>query len=413
VEHRQKINRKIKETAERQACGGMMTTAGYCSRIEKQRRRDMLGRRKHRQLRTGFHKHHHEFYRYHKILRVFHPMAFLFSLLVVYLLFAWVGNKTIAIIFALFISIKELLQLYFLWRLEKRVFRPIARLNLGVQEIARGNYAVSIESDVENEIGLLIASFNAMAQKLQAAETLKQTYEENRKTLIANISHDLKTPIAAIQGYIEAILDGAAASPEKVAKYLATIDRNIAYVNKLIDDLLLFSQLDLKKLGFHFEAVPIRAFMRDLMEEFQFELQERNGQLLYTDKLEQDYTVSIDSRRFNQAIRNVIGNAVKYGPENGLVVQTELYRQGNFVNLAIQDNGPGIPADKLRHIFERFYRIDSERTKDLMSTGLGLAIARELLEAHGGKIEAASTAGKGSCFTLSLPIQDQHMAAGV
>ncbi len=373
----------------------------------------MLGRGKHRELNTGFHKHHQEFHRYHRILRVFHPMAFVFYLLIIYLLFVWIEDKTIVIIFALFISIKELLQLYFLWRLEKRVFRPIARLNLGVQEIARGNYAVSIESDVESEIGLLITSFNDMAQKLQAAETLKQTYEENRKNLIANISHDLKTPIAAIQGYIEAILVGAASSPEKMAKYLTTVDRNIAYVNKLIDDLLLFSQLDLKKLDFHFEEVQIRAFMGDLMEEFQFELEERNGQLLYTDNLQQDYALRIDSRRYNQAVRNVIGNAVKYGPENSLVVHAELYRQGKFVNLSIQDNGPGIPADKLRHIFERFYRIDSERTKDLMSTGLGLAIARELLEAHGGKIEAASTIGEGSCFTLSLPIQEQHNDAGV
>ncbi len=348
-------------------------------------------------------KHHDEFHQYHRILRFSRPFALLFYLLVIYLLFAWAGNQTIAVIFAVFISIKEILQLYFLWRLEKRVFQPIASLNRGVQEIARGNYAVSIESNVENEIGLLIDSFNQMAKKLQASEILQQNYEENRKNLVANISHDLKTPIAAIQGYIEAILGGTARSSEKVEKYLKIIDYNIAYVNKLIDDLFLFSQLDMNKLDFHFEEVQIGAYMYDLMEEVNLELEEKNIQLSYTNLLEHEYSVPIDPKRLYQAIRNIIGNAVKYGPDQGLLIKSDLYLQEGFIYLAIQDNGPGIPEDKLQHIFERFYRIDSERTKDLMSTGLGLAIARELIEAHGGKIEASSIEGKGSCFTLSLP----------
>ncbi|MEN6325912.1 MAG: ATP-binding protein [Syntrophomonas sp.] len=119
--------------------------------------------------------------------------------------------------------------------------------------------------------------------------------------------------------------------------------------------------------------------------------------------MEAEYPLRIDRKRFGQAMRNIIGNAVKYGPEQDLVIKTEVYRQDDFIKIAIEDNGPGIPADKLEQIFERFYRIDSERTKDLMSTGLGLAIARELIEAHGGTLEAASTEGKGSCFTVSLP----------
>ncbi len=357
----------------------------------------------HHEFHQYIHKHHDEFHQYHRVLRFSRYFALLFYLLVIYLLFAWAGNQTIAVIFAVFISIKEILQLFFLWRLEKRVFQPIASLNRGVQEIARGNYSVFIESKVENEIGLLITSFNNMAEKLQAGEILQQNYEENRKNLVANISHDLKTPIAAIQGYIEAILDGTARSSEKVEKYLKIIDYNIAYVNKLIDDLLLFSQLDMNKLDFNFEEVQIQAYMHDLMEEFHLELEEKNAQLSYTNMLEQDCTVHIDPKRFYQAVRNVIGNAVKYGPDQGLIIKNDLYLQEDFICLAIQDNGPGIPEDKLQHIFERFYRIDSERTKDLMSTGLGLAIARELIEAHGGKIEASSIEGKGSCFTLSLP----------
>lgn len=367
---------------------------------------------RHRQYHQEFHErlhrqHRQEFHKYHRYLRLTSPLVLIFNVVIIYFLFAWVGYKAIGIILAVFITIKEIIQLFFLRRLEKRIFRPIEKLNRGVQEIARGNYDVMIETDVENEIGLLIDSFNEMARKLKSAEELKQDYEENRKSLIANISHDLKTPMASIQGYIEVILDGKLSSPDKMDKYLKIITHNTAYVNKLIDDLMLFSQLDMNRLDFNFEEVQFRAFMGDLMEEFQLELEERNARLYYRDKLEADCRLRIDSKRFYQAMRNIIGNAVKYGPEQDLVIKIELGRQEDYIKIAIEDNGPGIPADKLEHIFERFYRIDSERTKDLMSTGLGLAIARELIEAHGGMIVATSTDGKGSCFTVLLPGPDR------
>lgn len=352
-------------------------------------------------------RHHKEFYRYHRMVRFSRPLVFVFYLLIIYLLFSWAGYKAIGIIFAVLISIKEITQLYFLWRLDKRIFEPIVKLQNGVQEIAQGNYNVNIDSDVENEIGLLIDSFNEMARKLAASQKLHHDYEENRKNLVANISHDLKTPIAAIQGYIEAILDGAADSKDKLEKYLRVIDNNTTYVNRLIDDLVLFSQLDINKLDFKFDEHEFKAYMDDLIEELRFELNERGFQLDYQVELERDFFVRMDGKRFCQAFRNIVGNAVKYGPDSGLMLKVQLYRQGEFLCLAVSDNGPGIPEDKLEHIFERFYRIDTERTKDLMSTGLGLAIARELIEAHGGRIEVESKVGVGSRFTIVLPINGE------
>lgn len=357
-----------------------------------------------KKCRVGPH-HRQEFYRYHRYFRLHRPLFLIFTLLIIYLLFYWVGYKVIGIIVAGIIVLKEAVSLYFLWRLEKRIFQPIVKLNSGVQEIARGNYNVTVESTVENEIGQLIHSFNQMARQLQESERLKQAYEDNRRTLVANISHDLKTPIASIQGYIEAILSGAV-QPEKVDKYLQTIQHNTAYINKLIDDLLLFSQLDMKKLAFYFEDVKITDFLGDLMEEFRFELEEKGHELHYQDRMEQELEVSIDRKRINQAIRNIIGNAVKYGPDRGLILRVDLYQRDGCAAIDIEDNGPGIPGDKLPHIFERFYRVDTERTKDLVSTGLGLAITKELIEAHQGRISAASTEGKGSRFTIELPVKD-------
>ncbi len=347
---------------------------------------------------------HREFQRMHKSVYYFRPFTLLFNLLILFLLFKLAGLKTIVIIIAVLIVVKEVAQVLFLLRLEKRVFQPIIALKNSVEEIARGNYDVKVQYNARNEIGLLVASFNEMAQKLGESERIKAEYEENRKDLIANISHDLKTPITSIQGYIEAILDDGGIPRENKNKYLRIIHNNVLYVNKLIDDLFLFSKLDLQKLDFQFEKVQIRAFMSDLTEELGLELEERRVRFFYTDQMEQDLPVRLDGKRIYQALRNIIGNALKYGPEEGLVIRVELVRQEDFACVRISDNGPGIPPDKLPYIFDRFYRIDNERTKDLMSTGLGLAIARELVEAHGGSITVFSRQGEGTCFTMTLPL---------
>jgi len=207
-----------------------------------------------------------------------------------------------------------------------------------------------------------------------------------------------------VQGYIEAIQDGVVISPEKVNMYLKTIYQNTVYMDKLIDDLFLFSKLDLQKLDFQFESVLIGAFMHDLMEEFQFELEEKQLKFDYINMMESDCLISIDRKRIHQAFRNVIGNAVKYGANQDLAVKIELDLLDEFIVINIEDNGPGISEEKLPHIFNRFYRIDNERTKDLMSTGLGLAIAKELVQAHGGSISVSSIEKEGTCFTIRLPI---------
>ncbi len=172
----------------------------------------------------------------------------------------------------------------------------------------------------------------------------------------------------------------------------------------MIDDLFLFSKLDLQKLDLQFENVQIGAFMEDLMEEFEFELEEKGYNFHYVNKLKGDCPIKIDSKRLYQAFRNIIDNAVKYGSNNDLNITIEMDRQDDFIGINIEDNGPGIPKGKLPNIFNRFYRIDNERTKDLMSTGLGLAIAKELVQAHGGSITVASIEKEGTCFTIRLPV---------
>lgn len=359
-------------------------------------------------LHTHFHRHHHgEFQRYHRYFRYARPAGILFNIAIFYLLFTWVGFQALGILLAVLIGIKEIVQFFMLLRFEKKILAPVEELRRGVDEIAKGNFNVQIEGHIPNDLGMLIASFNEMARNLAQTEKMQEEYESNRKALIANISHDLKTPIAAIQGHIEALLDHTAESGENREKYLKVIYHNAAYLNKLIDDLFLFSKLDMEKLDFNFEQVGIREYLADLMEEYQLEFSDRNIKLQYTDMLVDHPVVAADRKRLFQAVNNIVRNAVKYGPAD-LTLTVTLQGVGNKLALAIRDNGPGIPSDKLPFIFDRFYRIDTERTKDMESTGLGLAIAKELIKAHGGEIFAESQVPGGTCFTITLPIAADH-----
>jgi len=367
-------------------------------------------------IRKWHEKHDHSHYRLHKefkvvhrYIRFFRPVAIIFNLLIIYFIFRWIGVKTIGIFFVLIFIIKEIFQIYMLTRIEKKILKPIEKLKVGVDQISKGNYEVRIEAEVENEIGILIDDFNLMAQKLEESERTKIQYEENRKDLIVNISHDLKTPITSITGYVEAILEGVVDSPEKVNKYLQTIHSNMAYINNLIDDLFLFSKLDMQKIDFNFQKVSINSYLSDLMEEFKFTLGEKMIVCDYIDQTLEEIKVNMDGKRIYQVIRNIIDNAVKYGQEVGLKIEVELLKEKEFVKINIKDNGPGIEAEKVKNIFDRFYRIHKERTKDLTSTGLGLAIAKELVEAHGGKIFVSSVIEVGSCFTVILPIINEEI----
>lgn len=363
----------------------------------------------HRKLYHESHrKQFNEFNRIHKYLRWMRPTGLLISIVLILGVFKFANVEAVTMFFGAAFIIHQIFQIYITIKMEKRIMKPIEKLKDGVEQIARGNYDVKIDNNIYNEIGLLIYDFNKMAESLKNSEKMKLEYEENRKALIANISHDLKTPITSINGYIEALVDGVVTSPDKVNNYLNIIHNNTIYINNLIDDLFLFSKLDMQKLDFNFEIVKIRSFMTDLMEEFEFVLKEKNIQFKFEDKLARELEVSIDGKRIYQVIRNVIGNAIKYGRQEDAIIEVELSNNNEVIKVEIKDNGPGIPEDKLSNIFNRFYRIDTERTKDFMSTGLGLAIAKEMVEAHGGKIYASSIMGKGSTFTIELPIEKEE-----
>lgn len=352
--------------------------------------------------------------RYYRHIRHTRPFLFAFNAALWGLLFVFggasLGLKILIAFLAVTTTAGTVYEMLFLLHIKDRILVPVDRLRRAVRSVAEGQFEIEVENKSSSEISGLITAFNRMARKLHENELLQTEYENNRKALISNISHDLKTPMTSIEGYVEALLSETEPPPEKRARYLKIIQSNSAYMNRLVDDLFLFSTLDLQKLEFHFRPTPVRPFLRDMMEEFQLDLEERGVAFRYEDALDGEYTADLDAKRFHQILQNLVGNAVKHGPKQGLRIDAAARVQSGRLLLSVRDNGPGIPAQALPHLFERFYRAEPERTKDLSSTGLGLAIAKELTQAHGGDISAESEEGRGSCFTVAVPCRAQAEA---
>lgn len=350
-----------------------------------------------------------EFKRYHWYVR-FSPIIFLILNIIAFY-FAVIYFKIklpiyiLTMVFA-FIILREIGALVFAGKISKKVMKPIETLKKAVDEVSRGNYGVVVEHYPKNEIGELIKAFNHMSLKIKESEDLKRKYENNRKTLIANISHDLKTPITSIMGYIEGIREGVANSPEKLRKYTDIIYHNANYTNKLINDLFLFSKLDIQQVEFDFARTWIKAYMKDLITEQKIELEENEYELKYHDNLSEDKELFIDRKRIRQVIVNIINNAVKYNDKDRIEIRCTLSNINEGVKISIEDNGPGIEDEKLSNIFDRFYRIDESRNKDIGGTGLGLAIAKELVKSHNGEIWSESTVGKGTTIHFTIKSYD-------
>ncbi len=354
----------------------------------------------HRHLESRI-KHKNDIRHFARVTKLIMPINLVLNIVVLVVLLKWIGLNSLSIIILLIIFI-GLFWLMAPKNIERRIVYPIEKLKKAMKEVADGHLNTKVEVDVMNDVGLLLSSFNIMVAKLRESEREKKEYEENRKLLVANISHDLKTPITSIEGYIEALLDKTITEESKREQYLEVIYKNTVYLNQLIDDLFLFAKLDMQKLEFNFENISINAFMRDIADEYEFEFSEKGLKFEYNDNTSSHKTVSIDRKRMSQSIRNLITNSIKYSHDDGLKVVMTLYSEDDKIYIDIKDNGIGISEENLEKVFDRFYKIDNARTKNLSSTGLGLAIAKELIEAMDGNITIKSDLGKGTTFTISL-----------
>lgn len=287
----------------------------------------------------------------------------------------------------------------------RSIIQPISRLKAAAQSIKNGHFDHSISPEKKDEIGELTQMFEEMRLKLNESFAIQKQYEENRKELIAHISHDLKTPITSIKGYVEGLRDGVADTPEKQSRYIQTIYAKSFDLDRLIDELFLFSKLDLGKLPFEFEMIDLRNYLSDFIEELSFDLEEKGVFVSFSADDYQKAFVKIDRDKFKRVLANIVTNSVKYMDKVSKELKFTLCTDSNKVELTIADNGPGISEESLPYVFDQFYRADQSRSQLTGGSGLGLSIARMIVEGHNGSIKAESEEGLGTKITITLPIE--------
>ena len=221
-----------------------------------------------------------------------------------------------------------------------------------------------------------------------------------RRDFVANVSHELRTPLTAVRGYVDALTDGAL-EPEKRQQFLEVIDRQTGRMERLVRDLLRLARLDAQQETADLQAMDVAELFRAASTDLSERIEQQRLQIDVKVK-PAAAVINADPTKMQDALRNLIENAVNYSPE-GAHIELEAHADGDRVLLTVGDYGPGIPAADLGRVFERFYRVDQSRTRDPGGTGLGLSIVRHLIELQGGKVSAANRAEGGAIFTISLP----------
>ena len=240
-----------------------------------------------------------------------------------------------------------------------------------------------------------------MRIQLKDSIRIKMKYDDNRKMLVSSISHDLKTPITSIKGYVEGILDGVANTPEKLERYLKTIYSKAEQIDVMIDDLLLYSKLDLNQLPFNYEKTDIVEYFNYCIHESAPELQKSNIKIDLKNDLKESNYVKLDRERMRRVIVNIIDNSRKYMDKTEGQITIMLRETNSSIIIELRDNGSGIDKNDINRIFDRFYRANLART-GTNGSGLGLAIAKQIVEGHKGKIWAVSHENEGTSIIISL-----------
>ena len=290
----------------------------------------------------------------------------------------------------------------FTW-LYQSIVQPLEKLKRAAVNIKDGNLDFNVITDTEDEIGEVCIAFEEMRIKLKDQIEVSMQYEKDNKELLSNISHDLKTPITAIKGYVEGIRDGVADTPEKMDKYIRTIYNKATDMDKLIDELFLFSKLDSNSMNYSFAKLNLKDYFEDCVDDISLDLESRGISLAYYNHVPEDTIIIADPEQLKRVINNIVGNSVKYMESGrrghiGIFIKDE----PEFVQIEIQDNGKGIAKKELPHIFERCYRTDASRNSSKGGSGLGLSIAKKIIEEHGGKIWANSVEGEGTTMSFVL-----------
>ena len=286
--------------------------------------------------------------------------------------------------------------------IHKGVFEPINELNVAMRKIKEGNFDYVLETDAKGEIGDLYRNYEDMRLRLKESTEENIQHEKQNKELVSNISHDLKTPITAVKGYVEGIMDGVADTPEKMDRYVRTIYNKTNEMDHLINELTFYSKIDTNRIPYTFSKLNVEDYFSDCAEELGLEMETRGIELVYANYVEKGVQVIADGEQIRRVIHNIVSNAIKYMEKPRGIIQLRVKDVGDFIQVEIEDNGKGIAAKDLPYIFDRFYRTDVSRNSSKGGSGIGLSIVKKIMEDHGGKVWATSRLGIGTIMYFVL-----------
>ena len=277
---------------------------------------------------------------------------------------------------------------------------PLVKLKKATKNIKEGNLDFVLEVEGNDEFSQLCQDFEEMRKRLKESTEEKILMDKENKELISNISHDLKTPITAVKGYVEGIMDGVADTPEKMDRYVRTIYNKTNEMDHLINELTFYSKIDTNRIPYTFSKLNVEDYFSDCAEELGLEMETRGIELVYANYVEKGVQVIADGEQIRRVIHNIVSNAIKYMEKPRGIIQLRVKDVGDFIQVEIEDNGKGIAQKDLANIFERFYRVDKSHSRATGGTGLGLSIVKHGAILHNAEIKLESEPGKGTKMEL-------------
>ena len=284
----------------------------------------------------------------------------------------------------------------------KRILVPLDKLQIATKKIADGDLDYKLDERDFSEIPFLYKDFEKMRIELKTNEEEKRISEEAARELVSNISHDLKTPLTAIRGYVEGILDGVASSPQKTKDYLNTIYNKTNDMTLLIDELLYYSQVAENHVSYNFVKINVKDFFQEYVKDLYLELETIKIKFVYIENVGSDTYIYMNREQIKRALNNVVSNAVKYMDKENPQIHFRVRETIDAIDIEISDNGRGIDEKDLPHIFDRFYRSDVSRNTKLGGSGIGLSIVKKVIENHEGRVVANSKPGMGTQISIEL-----------